>query len=234
MGEDFWPTTYDQNVVDLTIPISDADSFSMTKRVTEEEGLLIGGSCGTAIAGALKVAKNLTKDDLVVVLLPDSGRGYLSKIFNPIWMTKMGFSDNNEDPLLHKSVHDAIKSRNLETVELVYLNPEETVLSALNTMEENGISHLPVAVGEMPISAAEVIGSVSKEILISNSKNNDALTVKDFLQPPLELVGIGENISNVVKLFDKSETFLVLDKGKPITVLTKSDVEDFVSESENL
>ena len=234
VGEDFWPTTYDQNVVDLTIPISDADSFSMTKRVTEEEGLLIGGSCGTAIAGALKVAKNLTKDDLVVVLLPDSGRGYLSKIFNPIWMTKMGFSDNNEDPLLHKSVHDAIKSRNLETVELVYLNPEETVLSALNTMEENGISHLPVAVGEMPISAAEVIGSVSKEILISNSKNNDGLTVKDFLQPPLELVGIGENISNVVKLFDKSETFLVLDKGKPITVLTKSDVEDFVSESENL
>ena len=149
-------------------------------------------------------------------------------------MTKMGFSDNNDDPLLHKSVHDAIKSRNSKTVELVYLNPEETVSSALNTMEENGISHLPVAVGEMPISAAEVIGSVSKEILISNSKNSDGLTVKDFLQPPLELVGIGENISNVVKLFDKSETFLVLDKGKPITVITKSDVEDFVSESENL
>ena len=233
VGEDFWPTTYDQNIVDLTIPISDADSFSMTKRVTEEEGLLIGGSCGTAIAGALKLAKNLNEDDLVVVLLPDSGRGYLSKIFNPIWMTKMGFSDNN-DSLLYKSVHDAVKSKNSGTTELVYLNPEETISSALKTMEENEISHLPVAVGEMPISAAEVIGSVSKEILISNSKNSDGLTVKDFLQPPLELVGVGENISNVVKLFDKSETFLVLDKGRPITVLTKSDVEDFVSESENL
>ena len=233
VGEDFWPTTYDQNVVDLTIPISDADSFSMTKRVTEEEGLLIGGSCGTAIAGALKVAKNLNEDDLVVVLLPDSGRGYLSKIFNPIWMTKMGFLDNN-DSLLYKSVYDAVKSKNLGTTELIYLNPEETISSALETMEENKIYHLPVAVGEMPISAAEVIGSVSKEILISNSKNSDGLTIKDFLQPPLELIGVGENISNVVKLFDKSETFLVLDKGKPITVLTKSDIEDFVSESENL
>ena len=233
VGEDFWPTTYDQNVVDLTIPISDADSFSMTKRVTEEEGLLIGGSCGTAIAGALKVAKNLNEDDLVVVLLPDSGRGYLSKIFNPIWMTKMGFLDNN-DSLLYKSVYDAVKSKNSETTELVYLNPEETISSALETMEASKISHLPVAVGEMPISAAEVIGSVSKEILISNSKNSDGLTIKDFLQPPLELIGAGENISNVVKLFNKSETFLVLDKGKPITVLTKSDVEDFVSESENL
>jgi cystathionine beta-synthase len=86
----------------------------------------------------------------------------------------------------------------------------------------------------MPISAAEVIGSVSKEILINNLKNDNGQTVNDFLQPPLELVGVGENISNVVKLFNKSETFLVLDKGKPITVLTKSEIEDFMSESENL
>ena len=234
VGEDFWPTTYDQSVVDLTIPISDADSFLMTKRVTEEEGLLIGGSCGTAIAGALKVAENLTNNDLVVVLLPDSGRGYLSKIFNPVWMAKMGFSDSDDDPLSHRSVLDAVKSRNSETVELVYLNPEETVSSALKTMEENGISHLPVAVGEMPISAAEVIGSVSKEILINNSENSNSLTVSDFLQPPLELVGVGESIFNVVKLFGKSETFLVLDKGRPITVLTKYEVEAFMSESENL
>ena len=234
VGEDFWPTTYDQSVVDLTIPISDADSFSMTKRVTEEEGLLIGGSCGTAVAGALKLAKDLSKDDLVVVLLPDSGRGYLSKIFNPVWMEKMGFSNSDNDPPSHKSVLDAINFRNSETVELLYLNPEETVSSALKTMEKNEISHLPVAVGEMPISAAEVLGSISKEILINNSENKDGLTVKDFLQPPLEIVGVGENIFNVVKLFNKSKTFLVLDKGRPITVLTKSEIEAFVSESENL
>ncbi|MDP6286162.1 MAG: pyridoxal-phosphate dependent enzyme, partial [Acidimicrobiales bacterium] len=234
VGEDFWPTTYDQSVVDLTIPISDADSFSMTKRVTEEEGLLIGGSCGTAVAGALKLAKDLSKDDLVVVLLPDSGRGYLSKIFNPVWMAKMGFSNSDNDTPSHKSVLDAVNFRNSETVELLYLNPEETVSSALKTMEKNEISHLPVAVGEMPISAAEVLGSISKEILINNSENKDGLTVKDFLQPPLEIIGVGENIFNVVKLFDKSKTFLVLDKGRPITVLTKSEIEAFVSESENL
>ena len=232
VGEDFWPTTYDQNVVDLTIPISDADSFSMTKRVTEEEGLLIGGSCGTAVAGAVKLSKNLSKDDLVVVLLPDSGRGYLSKIFNPIWMAKMGFSYENQ--LSDETVIQVIESKNSTNVGLVYLNPEEPVSSALKIMEETGFSDLPVAIGEMPISAAEVIGSVSKEILIENSNDNELLPVKNFLQPPLELVGVGEELfPRIVTLFNEAETVLVLDGGRPITVLSKSDVEAFCENRKN-
>ena len=232
VGEDFWPTTYDQSVVDLTIPISDADSFSMTKRVTEEEGLLIGGSCGTAVAGAVKLSKNLSKDDLVVVLLPDSGRGYLSKIFNPIWMAKMGFSYENQ--LSDETVIQVIESKNSTNVGLVYLNPEEPVSSALKIMEETGFSDLPVAIGEMPISAAEVIGSVSKEILIENSNDNELLPVKNFLQPPLELVGVGEELfPRIVTLFNEAETVLVLDGGRPITVLSKSDVEAFCENRKN-
>ena len=232
VGEDFWPTTYDLSVVDLTIPISDADSFSMTKRVTEEEGLLIGGSCGTAVAGAVKLSKNLSKDDLVVVLLPDSGRGYLSKIFNPIWMAKMGFSYENQ--LADETVIQVIESKNSTNVGLVYLNPEETVSSALKIMEETGFSDLPVAIGEMPISAAEVIGSVSKEILIENSNDNELLPVKNFLQPPLELVGVGEELfPRIVTLFNEAETVLVLDGGRPITVLSKSDVEAFCENRKN-
>ena len=232
VGEDFWPTTYDQDVVDLTIPVSDADSFSMTKRVTEEEGLLIGGSCGTAIVGALKLAENLSKDDLVVVLLPDSGRGYLSKIFNPTWMAKMGFSHAGSLP--GRTVLDVIKSKNSKRIELKYVNPQETVSSALKTMEENEISHLPVAVGEMPLSAAEVIGSVSKEVLINYSDNGDDLAIKDFLQSSIELVGVGENLfPRIVTLINESKTVLVLDEGKPITVLSKSDVDSFCENLDN-
>ena len=216
----------------MTIPISDADSFSMTKRVTEEEGLLIGGSCGTAVAGAVKLSKNLSKDDLVVVLLPDSGRGYLSKIFNPIWMAKMGFSYENQPS--DETVIQVIESKNSTNVGLVYLNPEEPVSSALKIMEKTGFSDLPVAIGEMPISSAEVIGSVSKEILIENSNDNDLLPVKNFLQPPLELVGVGENLfPRIVTLFNEAETVLVLDGGRPITVLSKSDVEAFCENRKN-
>ena len=232
VGEDFWPTTFDQDIVDLTIPVSDADSFSMTKRVTEEEGLLIGGSCGTAIVGALKLAENLSKDDLVVVLLPDSGRGYLSKIFNPTWMAKMGFSHAGSLP--GRTVLDVIKSKNSKRIELKYVNPQETVSSALKTMEENEISHLPVAVGEMPLSAAEVIGSVSKEVLINYSDNGDDLAIKDFLQSSIELVGVGENLfPRIVTLINESKTVLVLDEGKPITVLSKSDVDSFCENLDN-
>ena len=91
VGEDFWPDTYHPDVVDATVPVSDADSFAMAHRVTREEGLLIGGSGGTAVAAALEVAAGLTADDLVVVLVPDSGRGYLTKVFDDGWMATMGF-----------------------------------------------------------------------------------------------------------------------------------------------
>ena len=91
VGEDFWPTTYDQTVCDEIIAVSDADSFAMTRRLAREEGLLVGGSCGMAVVAALRVAERCGPDDVVVVLLPDGGRGYLSKIFSDDWMADYGF-----------------------------------------------------------------------------------------------------------------------------------------------
>src|SRR5205085_1447392 len=96
VGEDFWPRTYDPEVCDEIVAVSDADSFEMTRRLAREEGLLVGGSCGMAVAAALRVAAAAKPDDLVVVLLPDGGRGYLSKIFNDDWMADYGFLSSGE------------------------------------------------------------------------------------------------------------------------------------------
>ena len=91
VGEDFWPAAYDPTVPDQIIAVSDSDSFNMTRRLAREEAMLVGGSCGMAVVAALKVAEEAGPDALVVVLLPDGGRGYMSKIFNDAWMSSYGF-----------------------------------------------------------------------------------------------------------------------------------------------
>ena len=222
VGEDFWPDTYDPKVVDTTIAISDAESFAMAHRVTKEEGILIGGSGGTAVAAALQIAEGLTADDLVVVLIPDSGRGYLSKVFDKNWMIKMGFT--KQEGLI---VADLIKERAHEKLGLTYVNPEATVREAVELMGALDLSHIPVARGEMPLAAAEVIGSVSEDSLREKSfKANGILdrAVEELMDQPLPVVGVGEAVDAVAHKLEQSPVVLVLDAGKPHTLLTRAEV----------
>ena len=222
VGEDFWPDTYDPKVVDTTIAISDAESFAMAHRVTKEEGILIGGSGGTAVAAALQIAEGLTADDLVVVLIPDSGRGYLSKVFDKHWMIKMGFT--KQEGLI---VADLIKENAHEKLGLTYVNPEATVREAVELMGALDLSHIPVARGEMPLAAAEVIGSVSEDSLREKSfKANGILdrAVEELMDQPLPVVGVGEAVDAVVHKLEQSPVVLVLDAGKPHTLLTRAEV----------
>jgi len=222
VGEDFWPDTYDPKVVDTTIAISDAESFAMAHRVTKEEGILIGGSGGTAVAAALQIAEGLTADDLVVVLIPDSGRGYLSKVFDKNWMIKMGFT--KQEGLI---VADLIKEKAHEELGLTYVNPEATVREAVELMGALDLSHIPVARGEMPLAAAEVIGSVSEDSLREKSfKANGILdrAVEELMDQPLPVVGVGEAVDAVAHKLEQSPVVLVLDAGKPHTLLTRAEV----------
>ena len=222
VGEDFWPETYDPKVVDTTIAISDAESFAMAHRVAKEEGILIGGSGGTAVAAALQIAEGLTADDLVVVLIPDSGRGYLSKVFDKNWMIKMGFT--KQEGLV---VADLIRAKPPEKLGLTYVNPEATVREAVELMTRLDLSHIPVARGEMPLAAAEVIGSVSEDSLREKSFEANGIldrAVEELMDQPLPVVGVGEAVDAVAHKLEQSPVVLVLDAGKPHTLLTRAEV----------
>ncbi len=227
VGEDFWPDTYDPEVVDSTIAISDADSFAMAHRVTKEEGILIGGSGGTAVAAALRVAEGLTADDLVVVLIPDSGRGYLSKVFDKNWMITMGFTDQGG-----ATVADVISGKPDDKMKLTYVNPQATVREAIEIMQAHNLSHIPVAKGEMPLAVAEVIGSVSEDSLREKSlEAHDILerAIEELMDQPLPIIGVGEALDVVAHKMEKSPVALVLVAGKPHTLLTRVEVLQSIS-----
>jgi cystathionine beta-synthase len=229
VGEDFWPTTYDPSLVDRVVPISDEDSFLMARRVTREEGILIGGSGGTAVAAALEVGRGLSAGDLVVVLIPDSGRGYLSRVFDPDWMAGYGFLRGGEH-----TVADIIEARRGDIPPLVYVHPEETVLRAVNVMRGYGVSQLPVAKGEMPLAAAEILGAVDELALMDLAFRDPGVMdepVEKVMGPRLPTIGIGQPIALAVELLEGASALVVLAGGRPHVVLSRSDVLNHLSQA---
>jgi cystathionine beta-synthase len=226
VGEDFWPATFDPSLVDRVVEVTDAESFLMARRVTQEEGLLIGGSCGTAVQAALVVARDLGPDDVVVVLLPDSGRSYLSKIFDDEWMFDMGF-------LRAKGtvVADVLAAKGGELPDLVLIRPEEPARDAIALMRETGVSQLVVSVTKaLPLAAKEVVGTV-RDLELMDQVYRDATVldrpVDDICSPAMRMIGSGEPVARVVESLDQSPSVIVVEGGHPIGVLGRSDVLNF-------
>ncbi|CAA0132073.1 Putative cystathionine beta-synthase [Mycolicibacterium vanbaalenii] len=234
VGEDFWPSAYDPAVPDEIIAVSDADSFEMTRRLAREEALLVGGSCGMAAVAAIQVAERAGPDALVVVLLPDGGRGYLSKVFNDEWMSSYGFLRSRLDGSVQEStVGDVLRGKSGALPDLVHTHPSETVRDAIGILREYGVSQMPVVGAEPPVMAGEVAGSVSERELLSavfegRAKLVDA--VAQHMSPPLPLVGAGELVSDAAKTLRDCDAVMVVEGGKPVGVLTRHDLLGFLSD----
>jgi len=232
VGEDFWPTAYDPGVPDEIIAVSDADSFAMTRRLAREEGLLVGGSSGMAVVAALRLAARLeregTADAVVVVLLPDGGRGYLSKIFSDPWMRSYGFLSAGDGA----SVADVLRTKSGALPELVHTHPTETVRDAIEILQKYGVSQMPVVKAEPPVMIGEVAGSVSERALTDAVFSGAAALadrVDKHMSAPLPLIGTGDSVETARKALKEHDALLVVDDGNPIGVLTRHDLLGYLT-----
>ena len=234
VGEDFWPAAYDRAVPDEIIAVSDSDSFNMTRRLAREEAMLVGGSCGMAVVAALKVAEEAGPDALIVVLLPDGGRGYMSKIFNDAWMSSYGFLRTRLDGSIEQpTVGDVLRGKSGHLPDLVHNHPSETVRDAIGILREYGVSQMPVVGAEPPVMAGEVAGSVSERELLSavfegRAKLADAVGM--HMSPPLAIIGAGELVSSLAKTLRDLDAVMVVEEGKPVGVITRYDLLGFLSD----
>ncbi|MEO3767353.1 cystathionine beta-synthase [Streptomyces sp. B8F3] len=233
VGEDFWPDAYDRGVADEIVAVSDKDSFRMTRRLAREEGLLVGGSCGMAVVAALRVAERLDENGVVVVLLPDSGRGYLSKIFNDDWMADYGFLEEAGAA----SVADVLRDKEGSMPSLVHMHPEETVGEAIEVLREYGVSQMPVVkpgAGHPDVMAAEVVGSiVERELLDALFTRKAELDhpLEKHMCPPLPQVGSGEPVADLVAVLEGADAAVVLVEGKPTGVVSRTDLLAYLAKA---
>jgi len=233
VGEDFWPGTFDPSVVDRWVTVSDRNSFVTARRAAREEGLLVGGSCGTALWASLEVARELGRDDVLVVILPDTGRSYLSKIYNDSWMLEHGFTERPGtsarigEVLIDKArIEPAIPA-------LVAVPAHERVGNAIDRLQSYGISQIPVAKGESPQDLAEIVGSINERSLLDRVfRDREAIhrEVVEVMDPPLPVVQASSGVDEMfADLSRGAEAVVVVDGSRPSGVLTRADLLEFLA-----
>jgi cystathionine beta-synthase len=225
IGMNYLPETVDLKVIDEIVRVSDRDSFLMARRITREEGLLVGGSSGTAAVAAVKLAKTLPKEAIVIVVFPDSGRGYMSKIFNDDWMIANGFL---ADGKRKATVGDVLRSKTPLPL-MITVKRDDTVKTALDLLRKYEISQLPV------MSGNDIVGSVNDVgIMQAVFDQADILhePVSDVMGRPFPALEQFEEIEKAYKLLTLANPAIVVtDDGEPIGVLTRQDIISFLSTS---
>jgi len=230
IGKDTWPETMDPKVVDRWIRVSDRDSFLAARRLARDEGLLVGGSSGSTVAGALEYAAELGPESRVLTILPDSGRSYLSKFLDDNWMLEHGFLERSAPT---PSVRELLHTKQGETPAFVTISAHQKVSDAIDVMERYSISQLPVVRDGEVSSLADVIGSLQDRALLDRVfKNADALheDVASAMQGPLATVEADATVDEIVTaLTGGSNAVVVADAGKPVGVVTRSDLLDYLA-----
>jgi cystathionine beta-synthase len=227
IGEDFWPGTFDPKVVDRWIRVSDRDSFLTARAVTRHEGILVGGSGGTAVFAALTVARELPEDKVVVVVLPDTGRNYLSKLYSETWMLQYGFLER-EEPV---RVEEVVASKGADVPPLVTVKAHDKVRQAVDRLQEFGISQAPV-VREDTAEVSAFVGSIRERTLLDRLfRDPDSLQadVAEVMGPPLPMVEFDAPLDVAFSELQTSAAVIVAKRGEALGVLTRSDLLDFLA-----
>lgn len=223
IGMSYLPQTVDMRVIDKIIRITDKESFLMARRITREEGLLVGGSSGTAVAAATRVAKDLPQDAVLVVMMPDSGRGYMSKIFNDEWMRANGFL---EDERRKETVGDVLRAKR-PLPKLITVTETQPVKEALDMLRRFEISQLPVVRG------TEVVGSINDVAVMQAVFDHADIVHKpvgDVMGRPFPSLDHSVEVERAYKLLTMANSAIVVtDDGVPAGVVTRQDIISFLS-----
>jgi cystathionine beta-synthase len=228
IGEDFFPSTFDPSVVDRYVRVSDRDSFLTARAITRREGILVGGSSGTAVFAALEVARDLDDPEAtIVVLLPDSGRQYMSKLYSDTWMLQHGMLERPEVV----RVEEVLSAKSGETPALVTVNAHDKVRQAVETLQEHGISQAPV-VREESTEVSQFVGSIrDRELLERVFRDPDALQsdIAEAMGPPIPMVEWDEPVEMAFAELERTSALVVTKSGQALGVLTRSDLLEFLA-----
>ncbi len=238
IGEDFWPTTFDPELVDRYVRVSDRDAFAMARRITREEGILVGGSSGTAVVAAIDAARGLGPDDVVVVILPDTGRNYLSKLYSDSWLLQYGLTDRPEVV----RVEEVVQTKQREMPPVVTVRARDKVRHAIDVLQEFSISQAPVvrepSGGDGSIQSGDptdisgFVGSIRENALLDRIfRDPDALQadVAEVMGAPIGMVEFDAPIEVAFEALQSGPALLVVKGGQALGVLTRSDLLEFLA-----
>jgi cystathionine beta-synthase len=230
IGEDFWPETLDPSLVDRWVRVSDRDSLLTARAITRQEGILVGGSSGTALFAALTVARELPAEALVVVVFPDTGRNYLSKLYSDTWMLEYGFLERPEAI----RVEEVLAAKGEEMPPLISIDAHEKVRQAIDRLQEFDISQAPV-VRDNSGEVSSFVGSIRERTLLDRIfRDPDSLQadVAEVMAPPFPMVEFDEPVETAFSALQSSPAVIVAKQGSALGVLTRSDLLEFLAHRE--
>lgn len=219
IGEDILPQNVDFDVIDQFVKVTDKDAAIMARRLSREEGLFVGWSCGTAVHGALEWAReHLQDDDIMVILLPDHGTRYLAKIYNDTWMNDHGFLENRQ----FKTARDIILNKNGSSA-LTTLGQDVSISQAIQVLNRHGISQIPVTDGE-----GHIVGSLTDSTVLNRLIDDPAVkdkAVSEVMDKPFKFVGLDNTVDVLSSLIDRdNKALLVRDEAQHVHIITQADL----------